>query len=515
MKKRKSITLSIALFSLISCSQNEDSYTGGSISGGEAAISSIYPVPPSQWMGGTDPYYSAGYTGDIMPYFDNGTFHVYFLHDAQNKPAGKGFHDIHEYETTDLAAFSYKGQMIPYGNTNEPDFGVGTGSVVKAGNLYYFYYTGHNETTPFIQNNPRESVLCATSTDLKNWTKVSNFKITAPAGYYDYDFRDPHVFYNDELKKYSMLVSTQTEPGRKAVLLHFTSTDPASGKWDVQSPIYTTTPEDNYLMMECADVFKMGNYWYLLFSENWGASKGTHYRMAASLNGPWIKPENDRFDGEYFYAAKTASDGNKRYAFGWTARKLPENDGGNKEWAGNMVIHELTQGTDGKLGAKAPESVKNLFTENTAVTLDNKSGDVTVSNENYTLSGDAKATFKSLGKKAKISGKFTLGNATGSAGFMFYVEGTEHYYKIAFEPSNNQIVGYNSQLRTETKIPFKFESSVSYNVEIVIEGSICVLYIDGKAALSNRIYGRDKTNWGIFSDDQNFAVSNLEVKKVK
>jgi beta-fructofuranosidase len=515
MKKIKSITLSIALFSLISCSQNEDSYTGGSISGGEAEITSIYPVPPSQWMGGTDPYYSAGYTGDIMPYFDNGTFHVYFLHDAQNKPAGKGFHDIHEYETTDLATFSYKGQMIPYGNTNEPDFAVGTGSVVKAGNLYYFYYTGHNETTPFIQNNPRESVLCATSTDLKNWTKVPNFKITAPAGYYDYDFRDPHVFYNEKDSNYNMIVSTQTEPGRKAVLLAFTSTDPSTGNWQVKGPIYTTTPEENFLMMECADIFKMGNYWYLLFSKNWGNSRGTHYRMASSIDGPWIKPENDRFDGEYFYAAKTASDGNKRYAFGWTARKLPENDGGNKEWAGNMVIHELTQGTDGKLGVKAPESVKNLFTENTAVTLDNKSGDVTVSNENYTLSGDAKAVFKSIGKKAKISGKFTLGNTTGSAGFMFYVDGTENYYKIAFEPSNNQIVGYNSQLRTETKIPFKFESSVSYNVEIVTEGSVCVLYIDGKAALSNRIYGRDKTNWGIFSDDQNFAVSNLEVKKVK
>lgn len=27
-----------------------------------------------------------------------------------------------------------------------------------------------------------------------------------------------------------MLVSTQTDPGRKAVLLHFTSADPASGK---------------------------------------------------------------------------------------------------------------------------------------------------------------------------------------------------------------------------------------------------------------------------------------------
>lgn len=515
MKLRNIITISATFFSLLSCSQNDDTYIGGSISGGESNSTSIYPVPPSQWMGGTDPYYSAGYTGDIMPYFDNGKFHIFFLHDAQNKPAGKGFHDIHEFQSTDLAKFSYKGQMIPYGNANDPDFAVGTGSVVKIGTVYYFYYTGHNEAAAFLQLNPRESVLCATSTDLKNWKKVTSFKITAPKGYYNYDFRDPHVFYNDELKKYSMFVSTQTESGRKAVLLHFTSADPASGKWEVQAPIYTTTPEDNYLMMECADIFKMGNYWYLLFSENWGATKGTHYRMATSVNGPWIKPENDMIDGEYFYAAKTASDGNKRYAFGWTARKIPETDGGNKEWAGNMVIHELIQNSNGTLGAKAPESVKNLFSNKVSVEVEITSGTAAANNGTYKLSGDAWVTFKPSGKKAKIKGQFTLGNNNGTAGFVFHTDAAGNYYKIVFEPSKGRIAGYNSASKEETRIPFNFQSGVKYEVEIITEGSLCILYLDGKVALSNRIYGRDKTNWGIFSNAQEFGVSNLELKKTE
>ena len=73
--------LASIFFTLVSCSQDE-TYIGGSISGGESEMTSIYPVPPAQWMGGTDPYYSAGYTGDIMPFFDNGKFHVYFLLDA-------------------------------------------------------------------------------------------------------------------------------------------------------------------------------------------------------------------------------------------------------------------------------------------------------------------------------------------------------------------------------------------------------------------------------------------------
>lgn len=516
MKYKNIVAITSIFFSLVSCSQ-EDTYIGGSISGNETELSSVFPVPPSQWMGTNEPYYSAGYTGDVMPFFDNGKFHIYFLHDAQNKPAGKGFHDIHEYLSTDLAHFTYQGQMIPYGETTDPDFGIGTGSVVKVGSVYYFYYTGHNETPEFIRTNARESVLCATSTDLKNWTKISSFKIIAPAGYYNYDFRDPHVFYNEELKKYSMLVSTQTEPGRKAVLLHFTSVDPASGKWDVQAPVYTTTIEDNYLMMECADVFKMGNYWYLMFSENWSSNKGTHYRMATSINGPWIKPQNDRIDGEYFYAGKTASDGNKRYVFGWNARKTPENDLGNKDWAGNMVIHELLQNADGTLGTKSREAVNDLFSKtNVLAEVDAISGNATILNGSYNLSGDegnAMISFKPVGKKVKIKAAVSLTSGLGTTGFTFNTNDSGSYYKVIFDIAKASVIAYNSASQEVTRLPFQFKTNTQYDVEIIAEGSVVVFYINGKVALTNRIYGRDLNKWGLIAEGQNAVISNLQVTK--
>lgn len=500
---------------LMSCN-SDDKYIGGSIMGGESAINSIYPTPPSQWMGGTDPYFSAGYTGDPMPFYEDGTFHVYFLHDAINKPAGKGFHDIHEYSTTDLAHFDYKGQMIPYGEQNEPDFGIGTGSLIKIGNTYYFYYTGHNEIASFIANNPRESVLLATSTDRVHWNKQPSFKITAPSGYYNYDFRDPHVFKNPDDGKYWMLVSTQTDPSRKAVLLKFTSADPTTGNWTPEGPLYTTTAEDNYLMMECADVFKIGSYWYLTFSENWSNSKGTHYRMANSINGPWIKPVNDMLDGEYYYAAKTASDGNKRYAFGWTARKAPENDTGGKEWAGNLVVHEIIQNVDGTLGLKAPDAVNQLFTQSAAITVQNTSGNVSQNNTSFTLnalSSNAIATFASAGKKMKATAQLTLNSTSGSAGFFFNVSNSAQY-KIMFEPQQNRIAAYNSNGDMVTRVPFTITQGNTYNVTMVVDGSICELYVDSKTVLSNRIYGRDQQNWGLLVTGGTEATfSALEIKK--
>lgn len=514
--KIKHIWLAPALaLSLLSCA-DDDKYIGGSITGGETEMSSIYPVPPSQWMGGDSPYYSAGYTGDVMPYYEDGTFHIYFLHDAINKPAGKGFHDIHEFSTTNLATFTYEGQMIPYGEQGDADFAVGTGSLIKAGNTYYFYYSGHNELAAFMANNPRESVLLATSTDMKTWTKQPSFKITAPAGYYGYDFRDPQVFQNPDDGKYWMLVSTQTDPSRKAVLLKFTTADPASGNWTPEGPLYTTTPEDSYLMMECSDVFKMGSYWYMMFSEDWSGNKGTHYRMATSINGPWTKPANDLIDGEYYYAAKTASDGNKRYAFGWAARKAPENDTGGKEWAGNLVIHELVQNADGTLATKAPDAISTLLTQNTAVSMETSTGTVTESNGNYTLNstaGDAMATFGAAGKKVRIKAQLSLANTTGAAGFYFNVSDAA-YYKVVLEPAQNRVAAYNSNGDLVTRIPLSITQGTAYNIDIIADGSVCVVYIDGKVALTNRIYGREQQNWGLIATGGATAtVTGLQVVK--
>ena len=67
-------------------------------------------------------------------------------------------------------------------------------------------------------------------------------------------------------------------------------------------------------------LFQMGEYWYLIFS-TFSDQFTTHYRIGKSPNGPWIIPEDDVFDTRSDYAIKTASDGKRRYAFGWIASK--------------------------------------------------------------------------------------------------------------------------------------------------------------------------------------------------
>lgn len=512
---KKILLMSVFTLSLVSCQNDrsdihitpEDIY----------AKTNIFPTPPEQWMGIDKPYFTAGYIGDVMPYYENGKFHLFFLHDARTKPSGEGFHDIHSFDTSDFVNYSYNGRQIPYGTASEPDFGVGTGSLVKVGNTYYYYYTGHNGIASFLSQNPRESVLLATSTDMKSWTKVKNFKITAPVGYRDYDFRDPHVFYNSEDGKYWMLVSTQTSSG-KAVILKFTTTNPESGNWATEAPLYITNATENYLMMECPDIFKMGNYWYLIFSENWSDNIGTHYRISSSSNGPWTKPTNDRLDGSYLYAAKTASDGTSRYLFGWTARRVPESNTGGKEWAGNLVTHQLLQNTDGTLAVKQPQSIASVFPQNTDLKIEQKSGTVNQNINSVTLGNNSKAMFTNLNAANQITLDLKLGNS-GSVGLVFAQDATSRNgVKIAFEPQNNRLAAYlvNNDIEDViNQIPLVFDTNHNYRIIITISNDVCTLYIDDKIAFTNRIYNVNGKKWSIFSGNNSPVFSNIIIKKPK
>ncbi|MCH5684437.1 hypothetical protein LWM68_09270 [Niabella sp. W65] len=67
------------------------------------------------------------------------------------------------------------------------------------------------------------------------------------------EFRDPYVFFNSEFNEYWMIVSAQQSG--KGVLLVYKTTDPASNNWQLRG---TLNVEGDYLMLECADIFKWG-----------------------------------------------------------------------------------------------------------------------------------------------------------------------------------------------------------------------------------------------------------------
>ncbi|MGE8339567.1 MAG: glycoside hydrolase domain-containing protein, partial [Flavobacterium sp.] len=77
--------------------------------------------------------------------------------------------------------------------------------------------------------------------------------------------------------------------------------------------------------------------------------------------------------------------------------------------------------------------------------------------------------------------------------------------------AKGKVIGYNSASQEVTRMPFQFQKSMKYNIEIITEGSVVVVYINGIAALTNRIYGIDQNKWGLIAEGQNSIFSNLQI----
>ena len=54
--------------------------------------------------------------------------------------------------------------------------------------------------------------------------------------------------------------------------------------------------------------------------------------MSRTPDGPWIAPDDNQFDNRAYYAAKSASDGSRRFLFGWNPTKEHNVDEGHWQW---------------------------------------------------------------------------------------------------------------------------------------------------------------------------------------
>ena len=436
----------------------------------------LYPAP------------EGGYVGDVMPFVDGDELQLYYLYDTDHN--GQGYHPIYRFSTDDLRSYRDDGLMLDYGTFDAPDLALGTGSVLKdRQRQYHMFYTGHNDAMGALGQG-RECVMHAVSMDGDHWTKLSEDTFYAEDNFSKDDFRDPFVFWNEEDNSYWLLIAgRENELG--GVIAKYTSEDLT--EWTYDGVLYA--PQAQY-MLECPDLFKMGDRYYLFYS--WDCV--TYYAMSDSINGPFVAPEDNVLDGTGFvyYAAKTAEFKGKRYLCGWIGRAIQGKDVGIYRWAGNLLIHEMIQKEDGTLGVRAPESLYDYFTE--VVNLDSVTtfGDVTQDSNRYILKGNPGGiAILDLGPRPPtmwLEFDLTI-DGNGCAGLAF---GTSEDYGIynalAFDTVNQSIhyegtkLAYIDEDEPIIQTHFAFEQGMSYHITVIAENEIVIVYINGTKVLSNRIF---------------------------
>ena len=446
-----------------------------------------------------------GWAADFIPFFWDGEFHLFYLKDYRDvETCGEGTPWFH-IATQDFCNFTDYGLALPRGTRDEPDLYVFTGSVIEADGLFHIFYTGHN---PHFrdQGKPIQGVMHAVSEDLVNWQKVPEDTFFAPGDMYEpHDWRDPFVFWNPEADEYWMLLAARVKDGlsrRRGCTAVCTSTD--LKHWHPQGPLYSP---GLYYTHECPDLFRMGDWWYLIFSEFSEASV-TRYRMSRSLQGPWLTPVVDTFDGRAFYAAKTASDGQRRFLFGWNPTREGQKDSGHWQWGGSLVVHELFQQEDGTLGVREPESVRRAFDRSRPISFTPVYGACESDTNRVTVQGPegfACVSGGPLPQTCRLSAQVSWAQDTRALGVMLRTgEDSESGYFIRLEPPRNRLVFDRWPRRgdypfaPELERPVALSGAKPIDLTILVDGSICEVYVDHRIAMSTRMYDHAAGGWGCF-----------------
>lgn len=461
-------------------------------------------------------------TGDVIPFFDEDTkqFENFYLKnwnpDAPKEKIIRGWHRI---TTKDNRHYT----EIPV------HIHGGTGSVLRVGGLYHMFYC------TFDHNPPVQWVRHATSTDLTHWEEIPEETFKADGVIYRLsDWRDPHVFWNDSEKRWWMLLAARENSSteRNGCVALCVSND--LKHWTIEKPLYA--PKANQGAYECPDMFQMGDWHYLVYS-NYTDGFCTYYRMGKSPRGPWLRPQVDTFDGRAFYAAKTGFDGKNRYIYGWNPTRGeniwgfdPGQDFGKDyqswNWGGSIVVHKIIQHEDGTLGACPVESVANAFSKKENLSMRALTGSWKIGeNEASCVSEDgySAAIGNGIPRQCRIRLRCAYQGRPASFGLALHVEdGFDKGYYLMFEPAYQRIQ-FRSGLRmyeqggqmfpyaVEMERPLALTAGKEYDLELYIQDTIGVLYVNRDLAFGFRMYNQTGGRVGYFISEGGLTIKDAAI----
>ncbi|MFT4109100.1 hypothetical protein [Propionicimonas sp.] len=414
--------------------------------------------------------------GDTIPFFWDGEFHIYYLKryadDTHDTPETHWWH----ISTVDFVNVTEHGIAIRRGGAEDPDYSAATGSVVRIGDEFHAYYTGFRAWPSATGRH--QTVLRARSRDLVAWTKDPDFALLSDTDQFDADeWRDPFVFRDDEQGGYRMLIAAQRTDGpatrRGATAM---ATSPDGQTWTVDDRPFWSP--GLYSMHECPDLFRLGDYWYLVYSTLTDRTV-TRYRMSRSIDGPWVAPPVDELDGLGLYAGKTVSDGEHRYLVGWATNRVAGHDDGAWLWGGNLVAHEITAAEDGTLRVRQP-AVARAELERRAV-----GAPTTVSRRLEAPEGYASVSLAPLPRSGFADLRLHPEAGARAFGVELRVDDDRrHGYSVTFEPATHRVVvdrldrfGFDRPLDI---LPMDVPPG-PLDVRLEFDGELFVLYVDGRA----------------------------------
>jgi hypothetical protein len=292
--------------------------------------------------------------------------------------------------------------------------------------------------------------------------------------------------FRDNQGCFHLLVTAKLENSplhdRGGCLARFDSTD--LWDWQGEEPFFFPGGGPGYLCVpECSDTFEWNGWHYLIF----GQGMKTRYRVSRQPFGPWEKPAVDLLDGSLLAVMKTSPIwDNRRVGAGFIGSRQNDLDSGPVLWAGNIVLRELVQHSNGTLSTK-------FIPELSAA----PGRPIQLTAEALTAGGSASGNSLCLGAEnsqevvafSGMPGDFRLRCRVlpkGGSGVRFGLglRGSgrlERQYDLACEPGLRRITLADQEIDNVQEIAQPFE------IEVVCQKDIVDVCIDQRRCLINRL----------------------------
>jgi len=272
--------------------------------------------PPQTSMQYWKPRGYNAWAGDCMPFFHDGTFHLFYLFDRRHHGSkwGQGAHQYAHASSKDLLHWQHHPLAVPI--VRQWECSMGTCDCLWHGGLYRMFYTDCGSRCEYKDKPQRGSwIFAATSRDGVHFYK--DLKPLVPGGDCTV-FRDPatglfHLIRGGGNRFVSSDLRTWKEtPG------DFVQRKPGTSG-------------------ECPHQFQWNGWFYFILGTN------AVWKSRSAL-GPWEEMKPTIYDG--LFVPKVAEfTGNRRILAGFLFER---------GWAGHLALRELIQYADGGLGIKFP-----------------------------------------------------------------------------------------------------------------------------------------------------------------
>jgi len=463
-----------------------------------------------------------GYFGDPIPFFWDGIYHIFYLKaPLEPKRHGANFTPYAHISTRDFIHWKEHPIAIRPSDDGPDAISCWTGCIVEKDGAFYLFYTGHNTNDPNIP----QSICLATSKDLDHWEKYPHNPISTPDPkiFNIHHWRDPFVFWSEKENCYLMSITTIRKDGgfwKGGALAIARSKDLLN--WKPGEIFYNP---GNHGYPECSDIFKIGNYWYLVCS----IFDKTCYRIGETPLGPWRVGKTDSFDGVMNYAAKTISDGKNRYILGWIRTKENRKDEGKWEWAGHLSFpRQLVQDEDGTLYAKLPDQFNQLkgkqyfdfendkdFKPIFGNWSNNQNGLKTDSELIY-----GEVVFPENYEQFDATFEFKTMNETKCVGIIFQANPEDDFpgYEIAIDLKHQMLIFRKHTKRFEY---YTFQNISTHQKEplhlrVIVEKGIIEAFLNNKFSISSSFYTFSKnSNISFFVEEGSVILKKVKIYELE